>query len=37
MDGNELEFDGLGAMVDGKFNRFDLSHVSREFMLKIDK
>ena len=37
MNGNELEFEDLKKMVSGKFNRFDLSHLTQELMVKIDK
>ena len=37
MNGNELEYDDLKKMVSGKFNRFDLSHLTQELMVKIDK
>ena len=37
MNGNELEYEDLKKMVSGKFNRFDLSHLTQELMIKIDK
>ena len=37
MNGNELEYEDLKKMVSGKFNRFDLSHLTQEFLVKIDK